>query len=34
VFARMNNIFDKLYYTQWSLPEAGRQFWGGITAEF
>lgn len=34
VFIRVNNIFDKLYYTQWSLPEAGRQFWGGITAEF
>lgn len=33
-FIRMNNIFDKLYYTQWSLPEAGRQLWGGVTAEF
>ena len=33
-FIRMNNIFDKLYYTQWSLPEAGRQFWGGVAAEF
>ncbi|MFC2134155.1 TonB-dependent receptor plug domain-containing protein [Bacteroidota bacterium] len=33
-FMRVNNIFDKLYYTQWSLPEAGRQIWGGLIAEF
>ncbi|OGU61722.1 MAG: hypothetical protein A2V66_04435 [Ignavibacteria bacterium RBG_13_36_8] len=33
-FLRINNIFDKLYYTQWSLPEAGRQFWGGLNLEF
>lgn len=34
IFFRVNNILDKLYYTQWSLPEAGRQFWGGVMAEF
>lgn len=30
VYLRANNIFDQLYYTQWSLPEAGREFFGGI----
>jgi outer membrane cobalamin receptor len=23
---RVNNLFDKLYYSQWGLPEAGRSF--------
>ncbi|MBU0558295.1 MAG: TonB-dependent receptor plug domain-containing protein [Bacteroidetes bacterium] len=34
IFARINNIFDKLYFTQWSLPEPGRQFWIGSSIEF
>lgn len=34
VFFRINNLFDKLYYTQWGLPEAGRQFFGGINFNF
>jgi len=29
-FIRINNLFDRLYYTQWSLPEAGRQIYGGL----
>ncbi|MBI9071888.1 MAG: TonB-dependent receptor plug domain-containing protein [Melioribacteraceae bacterium] len=33
-YIRVNNLFDKLYFTQWSLPEAGRQFWAGFSAEF
>jgi len=33
-FFRVNNIFDKLYYTQWGLPEAGRQFFIGTTLTF
>ena len=32
-FIRINNVFDKLYYTQWGLPEPGRQFWAGISCE-
>mgnify|MGYP001172256189 CR=1 FL=1 len=31
---RVNNIFDKLYYTQWGLPEAGRQFFLGASLNF
>jgi len=34
IFIRANNIFDKLYYTQWGLPEAGRQFVIGTTFNF
>ncbi len=34
VFGRVNNIFDKLHYTQWGLPEAGRSFRGGASVEF
>ncbi|MGD8782757.1 MAG: TonB-dependent receptor [Ignavibacteria bacterium] len=34
VFLRVNNVFDKLYYTQWSLPEPGRQFRVGSFVEF
>lgn len=30
VYARLNNLFDKLYFTQWGLPESGSEFWGGI----
>ena len=33
-YIRANNIFDSLYYTQWSLPEAGRQFFTGISLKF
>jgi len=33
-YVRANNIFDSLYYTQWSLPEAGRQFFTGISLKF
>ncbi len=34
LYFRLNNVFDKLYYTQWSLPEPGRQFWFGTNIEF
>ncbi len=34
LFARVNNMFDKLYFPQWGLPEAGRQIWGGVSLEF
>ena len=34
LYFRVNNIFDKLYYSQWGLPEAGRQFWGGAIFKF
>lgn len=34
IYVRVNNLFDRLYYTQWSLPEAGRQIFGGITIDF
>ncbi|MBL1213098.1 MAG: TonB-dependent receptor [Ignavibacteriae bacterium] len=34
IFFRVNNIFDKLYYTQWGLPEAGREFFAGFSLEF
>jgi iron complex outermembrane receptor protein len=34
MYFRVNNILDKLYYTQWSLPEAGRQFFIGTTLTF
>jgi len=30
LYARVNNLFDKLYYSQWGLPESGSEFWGGI----
>jgi len=33
-YGRVNNIFDELYYTQWGLPEAGRQFTLGVNFEF
>lgn len=34
LFARVNNLFDKLYFPQSGLPEAGRQIWGGVSVEF
>lgn len=34
IFGRINNIFDKLYYTQWGLPEPGRQFFVGLNFSF
>lgn len=34
VFLRGNNIFDKLYYTQWSLPESGRRLFFGVSIDF
>ena len=34
LYGRVNNIFDELYYTQWGLPEAGRQFLVGANVEF
>ena len=34
LFFRVNNIFDTLYYSQWGLPEAGRQFFAGFNLEF
>ncbi len=33
-FGRVNNLFDKLYFSQWGLPAAGRNFWGGASVEF
>jgi vitamin B12 transporter len=33
-YIRVNNLFDKLYYTQWGLPEAGRQFFAGVAIDF
>ena len=34
IFIRINNIFDKLYYSQWGLPEAGREVVGGLSINF
>ena len=34
LFARVNNIFDELYYTQFGLPEAGREFFIGLNYNF
>ena len=34
IFARVNNIFDKFYSTQFGLPEAGKQFFVGIDFQF
>ncbi len=33
-YIRANNILDSLYYTQWSLPEAGRRFYSGVSLKF
>jgi len=34
VYVAVKNIFDKDYETQYSYPEPGRSFWGGISATF
>ncbi len=34
LFSRVNNIFDRLYYTQFGLPEAGRELFVGINYNF
>ncbi|HOI28954.1 MAG TPA: TonB-dependent receptor [Melioribacteraceae bacterium] len=34
VYFRINNLFDRLYYTQFGLPESGRQFFLGANFEF
>ncbi len=34
IFFRVNNITDKLYYTQFGLPEAGREFIAGVKMKF
>ena len=34
IFFRINNLTDKLYYTQFGLPEAGREFIMGIKTNF
>ena len=34
IFCRVNNIFDKLYYTQVGLPEAGREYFVGFDFKF
>jgi iron complex outermembrane recepter protein len=34
LFGRINNIFDKHYYTQLGLPEAGRELFVGIELQF
>ncbi len=33
-FFRVNNLFDKLFFTQWSLPEPGRQFQFGLKLNY
>lgn len=33
-YIRINNLFDRLYYTQFGLPEAGRQIFLGANFEF
>ncbi len=34
IYFRLNNLFDRLYYTQFGLPEAGRHFLIGANMEF
>jgi len=34
IFIRFNNLFDRLYYTQFGLPEAGRQIFAGANFQF
>ena len=34
LYGRINNVFDEFYYTQWGLPEAGRQVLFGLNFEF
>ena len=33
LFIRTNNLFDKLYYAKWGLPEEGRNFRAGVSFE-
>jgi iron complex outermembrane receptor protein len=33
-YLRINNILDRIYFTQWGLPEAGREIFGGVKLEF
>ncbi len=33
-FVRVNNLFDKLYYTQWGLPERGREILLGLNIKY
>jgi len=33
-FGRIDNILDKLYYTQLGLPEAGREVFVGFNFKF
>ncbi len=33
-FVRVNNLFDKLYYTQWGLPERGRETLIGLKLNY
>ena len=30
IYTRVNNLFDKLYFSQWGLPESGSELWGGV----
>lgn len=34
IYTRVNNLFDKLYFSQWGLIESGREIWGGIKMKF
>ncbi len=34
IYTRANNLFDKLYFTQWGLPESGSELWGGVKINF
>lgn len=34
LYLRLNNIFDRLHYTQFGLPEAGRQIFAGANFSF
>ena len=34
IYSRVNNLFDKLYFSQWGLPESGLEIWGGIKMKF
>lgn len=33
-YLRLNNLTDKLYYTQWGLPETGRELRAGLSFDF
>ncbi len=34
VFFRVNNLFDRLHYSQWGIPSEGRAFKAGITLKY